>query len=100
MSNANVYLYLLQGSTIKPLVTLLNITKSKSERETLNNEINDNVSSTPLHLNHNKMFSIERVAQVGVLCTSKYDSLVHIVLGECACSYCICKLVNLESTVS
>lgn len=75
----NVYLGLLQGSTIKPLVTLLNITRSKSEKETLNNEINDNVSFTRLHMNHNKMLIMKRVTQIDVLGSSKYASLVRIV---------------------
>jgi hypothetical protein len=80
-------------------VTLLNITKSKSEKETLNNEINDNVSSATPHLNVNKMFSIERVTQVGVLCMPNYDSLVYIVPVEYACFYFISKSLSMESTV-
>jgi hypothetical protein len=46
-TNINICLHLLQGSTIKPLVALLNIARLRVEKETLNNEINDNVSETP-----------------------------------------------------
>jgi hypothetical protein len=52
MSGTNIQLNVLQGSTIKPLVALLNITRSKSEKETLNIEINDNVSFMPQHVKH------------------------------------------------
>jgi hypothetical protein len=51
MFSVSIALCLLQGSTIKPLVTLLNITRLKAGKETLNNEINDNVSCMPLSLN-------------------------------------------------
>lgn len=52
MSGTNICLNVLQGSTIKPLVALLNITRSESQKETLNVEINDNVSFVPQHLKH------------------------------------------------
>jgi hypothetical protein len=52
MSGNNFHPNVLQGSTIKPLVALLNITRSKSQKETLNIEINDNVSFLPQFLEH------------------------------------------------
>jgi hypothetical protein len=39
------------------LVALLNITRSKSEKETLNIEINDNVSFMPQHVKHHYQLS-------------------------------------------
>jgi hypothetical protein len=44
--------YLLQESTIKPLVVLLNIARLHREKETLNNEINDNVSDRTIQVRH------------------------------------------------
>ena len=56
-SESNILSDLLQGSTIKPLVALLNIARLRKGKETLNNEINDNVSDGPIQVRQTPSFS-------------------------------------------